>query len=244
MDLADLGGSLKLLLLVALSGAIVFLFWLTLEQGADIARLGNQNPASAFATQPMEPAPEPSGPAFRQQQEASSLPRLARASGTVYKSVDAHGTITFSDHPMGDRAKPIHVNPITTYRTQDKEAAAPPTVSDPSPQAYPQAELPQPAPRVQSSISAADYTFYTKAYQNRHNAVVFSGRISPGPSCAALVVSLQAVSHPGQHASASTVVRDVGPGSRPFQVVSRRYYDGEKVWSHWNVTDIQVRCSD
>jgi len=245
--LTDIGGTVKLLILFTICGAIVFVFWLTVEKGVTIAELGRPESAGEVMARLPLPAEQPqSSPQVhgartvnppRQDSRQYAQPRL----GTTYKWVDEKGTIHFSDRPMSAKSEQIEVRPIDTYEFPQAQSVYVAQVNR-APQTA--TEVRQQRPASRRPISAADYKFFNNTFQTGSD-LILSGRISGGPECKALHLTIWAESNKGKRVCANTVVEGAGGmGSTLYRAVVRAPYDNKAAWPTWDVTSVQAYCAD
>lgn len=240
----DIRGILKLLVLVAISIVITSLFWLTLEKGGKIAKMGQKKVVPIVATHPDDlPRAVPARTIYRQKGQEYPRHSLEQNPSTVYKWVDKHGVVTFSDHPMSPKAKRIEVKPVNTYRFSNSYEDS--VSSSGLKHLRPERRVrPKTAVRPKRPISASDYEFFTSAYQKNSREVILSGRISNGPPCKKLYLSIQAASNKGDRTVGTTTVEDIDWGSRLFETIGRSYYNTHTAWPIWHITGIQASCRD
>lgn len=241
-DLTDKSGLLSLLTLIALCGVIVFVFWLTVDKGGRISALGKAEPAEKFPVRQPLPPPLPAHQAL----PANPPPTVAAprevewpSSGGTYKWVDEKGTLTFSDRPMSADAQQVKMAAINTYDYPQTRPDTPARTSRSRQQAAPAVRSVQPVTR--RPISAADYTI-TKYALQRGNDVVLSGRVSAGPVCKSLHLSLRAESNKGGSVFGTTVVNNVGSGGRLYEIVRGSSYSENSGRPVWEITNIQASC--
>jgi hypothetical protein len=246
--LTDKSGLLSLLTLVALCGVIVFVFWLTIDKGGSISVLGKADSAETSPSRHPIPSPTPayqpvpsSPPANPPRMVAAPREAARPSSGGTYKWVDENGSLHFSDRPMSADAEQISISPINSYDQPQTRPAAVAQTSRAQQQAAPAVRSAQPVPR--RPISAADYTI-TKYALQRGNDVVLSGRVSAGPACKSLHLSLRAESNKGRSVFGTTMVNNVGSGGRLYEIVRSSSYSENSGRPVWEITNIQASCAN
>ena len=245
-DLTDKSGLLSLLTLIALCGVIVFVFWLTIDKGGSISALGKAEPAETSPSRHPIPSsspayqPVPSSPPAHPPRMVAAPREAARpSSGGTYKWVDENGSLHFSDRPMSADAQQVQISQINTYDYPQTRSDSLAQTSRSRQQAAPAVRSAQPVTR--HPISAADYTI-TKYALQRGNDVVLSGRVSSGPVCESLHLSIRAESNKGRSIFETTVVNNVGSGGRLYEIVRRAPYPDTSGRPVWEITAIRASC--
>jgi len=156
----------------------------------------------------------------------------------MYKWVDEKGRVHFSDQPRAAGAERFEVASVTTmnFPSAQTVSAVPISRQQPTPSQPPKQT-------VQRQPSDADYRFSVlSGFQKSRDEVVLSGRVE-GPACKALRINLAAISQFGNRVRASTVVEDVGFGSKIFKISKRATYSSQTAPPRWNVTEAQAYCA-
>lgn len=163
----------------------------------------------------------------------------------TYTWVDEKGTVHFSDRPRSPDAQivrepspsaimPGNSSPVPSRQTPSASVAEQYRALSVSPQA--------PAPsnvRRSAVITADDYEIRVTAKQ-LGDEVIFSGRISNGPPCEQLVITLGAHSTEGRQVRTSTVVNMTGVLSRVITASAR---SRPVARPSWTVSTIVANCN-
>ena len=250
-----IGGDLKLFALFAASGLIVFVFWLALEKGNEIAGMGKPKPEEITQRYPIQPEHD-SGhqPSLHTYSEAKPVPRSIpkqsrQNSGDVYKWVDEKGTVSFSDRPMNPGAERIAVQPVPAYSFP--QAGQPYRDQEVSRKAV---STNQPIARVQTVASTrspqtervATGTFIT-AGGHRLTAsashfgtwLTFEGRVSGGERCQSLEMTGHIKNNAGKTVRLRTTADNVGGSSRLFKSRPARVSD---LKCGWELVRVDAAC--
>jgi hypothetical protein len=245
---------LKLLALVAGSGLIVFIFWLALEKGNEIAEMGKPEPEEIVQSYPVQPDQIPD---LRQTlkslaEERTALPPKPvprQQTGDVYKWVDEKGTVSFSDRPINPEAERISVQPAPSYSfpqsTQTyRLQTTPRQVESTSQNRTTNVQTVSSTWNTQTERVARG-TFMT-AGGHRITAsashfgpwLTFEGRVSGGESCQSLEMIGYLKNNAGRKVRLRAVAENVGGPSRIFKSSPWKVSDLKCGWELFRVDSV------
>lgn len=163
----------------------------------------------------------------------------------TYSWVDEKGTIHFSDRPRNPNAqivretKPSAIMPVTPSPAPSQRTTSPNGTEQSRARSVAPQSPATPNIRRPVVITADDYKIRVTAKQ-LGDEVVFSGRISDGPSCERLVITLGAHSTEGRQVRTSTVVNMTGARSRVITASAR---SRPVARPSWTVSTIAASCN-
>jgi len=255
-QLKYLGGDLKLLGLVAASMLVVFVFWLSLEKGTDIARLSKAEPEQGPQRVTVPSGQHPEKTQARTYSQSQSIPRSSPSedTDTIYKWVDEKGTVSFSDRPQEPNAQKIFVQPVQAYdfpQTQKPYRENPGAGSTPvRRENVVRVEQVQPVTTTPSfqTRQTARGTFVTSggniitAYA-RHMGpeLTFHGRVRGGERCESLRLTGHIRDNDGRVVRRRASVENVG-GYEPSRLFKSRAVRVSNLKNGWELYRVDAVC--
>lgn len=255
-QLKYLGGDLKLLALVAASVLVVFVFWLSLEKGTDIAGVSKAEPDQGLHRIAVPSGQRPAKRPPRAYSQSQNLPRPAPSqdTNTIYKWVDEKGTVSFSDRPQAPSAEKISIQPVPAYDFPQtpKPSRNNPTAQSPAvrQETIVRIEQVQPVTTTPSfqTRQTARGTFVTSggniitAYA-RHMGpeLTFHGRVKGGERCDSLRLTGYLMDNDGRRVRRRVSVENVG-GYEPSRLFKSRAVRVSDLKNGWELYRVDAAC--
>jgi hypothetical protein len=128
----------------------------------------------------------------------------------IYRSVDAHGNVVFSDQPPNDHAQPLELPPLMTFEAPDESALPPPRPRpEPARPAYEKLAIVAPANDEAVRSNVGDVSIRAQlapGLQREHTLeLVLDGNVAARSSDGSGVFNLTNV-HRGTHVVSARVV--------------------------------------
>ncbi|TYO99166.1 uncharacterized protein DUF4124 [Geothermobacter ehrlichii] len=196
------------------------------------------------ARQPMPPRPQVvNNPGATTSNRPAAQPEISE--DQIYRWVDEKGVTHFSNRPTAN-AEPVNLKPLNTISIPESEQARIDARRAQETRNYLARAQSKVLPQKSHASARRTYVIERTSAEQKPKHVELSGRISGGPKCRKLHLTIQARSDRGGAVYARTMVRNAGGsfGSRLFEAKARNYWDGNYPKPAWKITRIDFTCLD